>query len=91
MMTKLRALPPWAWVGVALVAGVGVLTWHRYARDDEDTDWTTPKETQAPLVAAFPVPGQHGTGSPMSCSAGFRTRSYPGSLTSADFSIIGEF
>lgn len=90
MMDRLRAIPPAGWVGVALVAGLGFVVWHAYARDDDDTDWTMAKETQAPLVAPFPVvPGQHGSGSPMSCNLGFRSRAYAGSLTGAEFSVVG--
>lgn len=91
MTDRLRQIPPWAWVVLAAVAGVVALTYHSYAQDDQDTDWTTPKEQQAPAVASFPIaPGQTGTGSPMSVNAAFRSRAFPASLISADFSIIGE-
>ena len=68
-----------------------MLAWHRYAQDDDDTDWTRAKETPAPVMVSLPVvPGQHGAGSPMSCNVGFRSRAYPGSLAAADFSVIGD-
>lgn len=91
MIAKLKAVPPLAWLGLVLVAGLGVLAWHRYALDDQDTDWTGAKETPAPLMAALPLtPGQHGSGTPMSCNTGFRSRSYPVSLTASESSVIGE-
>jgi len=89
---KLRAIPPSGWVSLAAIAGVVFLAWHHFANDDMDTDWTTPKETQAPEVSPFPSsPGVHGSGAPMSHSAPFRSRAYPPSLTESPTSLIGEF
>lgn len=90
MIQRIKAVPPSAWLAAAALGGLVFLAWHSYARDDQDTDWTTPKETQAPLVVPFPVPGQHGSGSPMSCNVGFRSRAYVPSLAAADFSAVGE-
>lgn len=91
-MTRLAQIPPWVWVAVTAVAGVGVLAYHRYAQDDTDTDWTTAKESQPPMRAPYPdTPAAHGEGRPMETGVGFRQRSYPGTLADADFSIIGEF
>ncbi len=98
-MTALKQVPPWAWVVLTAVAGLSALAYHRWARDDDDQDWTTAKETQAPVVANFPqAPAMHGTCSTKGCRhdgslavhGAFRARAYPGSLAAADFSIIGE-
>lgn len=81
MMGKLRQIPPVGWIALAALAGVVFLCWHAYARDDDDTDWTTPKETQAPAVVPFPPPVPPEP----------RKRCWPDTLTSADASVIGEF
>lgn len=89
-VSRLRQVPPLLWIALVAAAGLAFLTWHRYAGDDTDTDWTTPKETQAPPVAPFPgTPAAHGTGSPMSCNPGFRSRVWPGNLGQSATSIIG--
>lgn len=91
MIAKLKQIPPTGWIALTALAGVVFLAWHKYSQDDIDTDWTSPKELQAPMVAAFqPVPGMHGEGRQMGCSSGFRSRGYPGTLVDANFSIIGE-
>lgn len=92
MIARLRAVPPVAWVVLTAVVGLAVLAWHQYAQDDQDTDWTSAKESPAPIMAPLAIsPGAHGSGSPMSCNGGFRSRSWPSSLADADCSIIGEF
>jgi hypothetical protein len=93
VLAKLRQVPPIAWpAGVALV-GLLYLIWHRYATDDADTDWTTPKETQPgsmPLQLGTEFPAGHGGGRPMGDSAPFRGRSWPATLFDSHTSIIGE-
>lgn len=91
-MTLLKDVPPWAWVVLTAVLGVGALAYHKYAQDDTDTDWTQARDSQPPMRAPYPnSPGTESPGRPMGVSAAFRSRAYPDSLASADFSIIGEF
>jgi hypothetical protein len=92
MIERLKTVPPAAWLLAVAALGLVVLTWHRYAQDDNDTDWTSPKEAQPPAVVAFKpqAPAGHGHGRPMGVDVGFRSRAYPGSLIEADFSIVGE-
>ncbi len=80
---RLKELPPWAWVAASAVAGLGFLMWHRFSNDDDDTDWTTAKESQPGAVQPFPYQATgpaHGQGRPMQTINGFRERSYPGLL-----------
>lgn len=89
MMDRVRQVPPWVWIAVAAAAGLGVLTFHRFAQDDTDEHWTTVE--QPPAQAALPnVPGHDHVCAPMATCCGFRSRGYPGSLTSASFSVVGE-
>lgn len=84
----LKQVPPWAWIAVTAAVGLAALTWLRYAQDDEDTDWTTPKETQPPRQVRSEVPsGDRRSGR---LSGAFRMRAYPSTLADASFSIIGE-
>jgi hypothetical protein len=88
MKIPIPQLPWWAWAGALTLAGVGVLAWHRYALDDQDTAWNTTESMVAPVMADLPLtPAVHGSGAPMSCNPGFRSRKYPGSLATADFSV----
>lgn len=87
MIAKLRAMPPWLWIVLSGVVGLAALTWLRYAQDDDDTDWTTAKETQPPTAAPFPA----ATGGTGRTTSAFRGRSYPDTLSDASFSIVGEF
>lgn len=93
-VAKLRSIPPAMWVAAVAVVGLVFLVWHQYVLDDEDKDWTTPKETPAPANAPIPLgtefPGTHSTGRQMAAGPGFRSRSYPATLADANFSIIGE-
>ena len=92
IISQVRRVPPAAWVAVTAVIGLGVLAYHAYAQDDQDTDWTTAKESQPPMRAPYPnVPGWAYESRPMDPGPAFRSRSYPDSLAGAHFSIIGEF
>lgn len=82
----MRDIPPWMWVALVSVAGLAGLAWHRWANDDDDHDWTSAKEHQAPVTAAITA---HGAGAPMSCGQAVRGRAYPASLAAADCSLVG--
>lgn len=91
-LDDLRDIPAWWWIAGAALAGTIVLAWHRYCTDHTDTDWTTPSEIQPPTRAPYScTPCLAKPARPMDVSAGFRSRSYPGNLVDAEFSIIGEF
>lgn len=91
-----KSVPPTAWLGITLAAGVVYLVWHTYARDDEDTDWSMSKElghppTEAGMAATrAPYARRHTTGRLMQCGAAFRARWYPDSLVADLDSVIGE-
>lgn len=73
---------------LAVFGGLWFLTWHAYARDDADEQWLDPG--QPPAMATLPlVPGAHGTGNPMSCNQGFRSRCYPDLLAEARLMLGG--
>jgi hypothetical protein len=78
----------WLVAGFALVGGVAFLTWHAYAQDPDDEAWLDPQ--QPPTAVAIPMVSAHGSGPPMSCSTGFRSRCYPDVLASAHALISGE-
>lgn len=79
---KLPEVPVWLLLGAAVFGGVWFLTWHSYANDDADEEWLDPG--QPPAMVALPLtPGAHGTGTPMSCNTGFRSRCYPDVLATA--------
>lgn len=85
---RITAVPMWLVGGVGVLACLGFLTWHSYARDPDDEVWLDPG--QPPAQAALPLtPGAHGTGSPMSCNAGFRSRCYPDVLATASAMLKG--
>lgn len=96
---KLRQVSPWIWLAIAAVAGLGVLTYHRYKRDDADVDWTYPKENwQAPAVVPFPAGStSHTSCGDRACShdsvgdfhGAFRGRAYAPSLLDSKVSFIG--
>ena len=87
-----KEIPAWGWVALVLATGTAYLTWHRYANDDQDQDWTTPKETQPPTqlteLAAGTGPA---SGRAITCTQGFRGRRYPSSLTEDPESLVGGF
>lgn len=91
-----KNIPPWAMVGGIVFLGAFLLVWHAYANDDDDPDWTTPKETQPSAQEALcptksPCGTSHGYGRPMAVNVAFRGRaSLPASLTADSDSIIGE-
>lgn len=93
-MKRFGEIGPAMWVLAVATVGLVFLVWHAYASDDNDTDWTSPKEMQAPVNAPVMLgtefPGTHSTGRQMATSTGFRSRSYAPTLADAHFSIIGE-
>lgn len=85
---KIPEVPVWVVGGLTLFGGLWFLTWHSYARDDEDEQWLDPG--QPPAMVTLPLtPGAHGTASPMSCNAGFRSRCYPDILATAQEALRG--
>lgn len=85
-VSVLRRIPPLGWWGIAVAAAVAFMTWHRYAADDTDADWTTPAGLQPAEQIGFPC----SAGRPMEVGGAFRQRRYPGSLQDSGFSIIGD-
>lgn len=84
-----RNVPMWLLGGLAVFGGIGFLTWHSFARDDDDDAWLDPG--QPPVQVALPLtPAAHGGGSPMSCTTGFRSRCYPDVLATASAVLKGE-
>lgn len=79
---KLPQLPMWIILGIALFGGVWFLSWHRWANDPDDEAWLDPGQPPAQVMLPL-VPAAHGTGSPMSCNTGFRSRCYPDVLATA--------
>jgi hypothetical protein len=95
-MMKVPEVNPWVLTGVVAVVGVAFLCWHQYVNDDDDVDWTTPKETQPPTQVGFdcsrpPVGPAHGGGARIGLSVAFRGRRFPASLAADVNSVIGEF
>lgn len=93
-LARTKEIGPGMWVLAVATVGLVFLVWHAYASDDDDQDWTSPKEMQAPVnapvVLGTEFPGTHSVGQQMATSTGFRSRSYPATLADASFSIIGE-
>lgn len=88
-MSGIRDVPMWLVAGLVAMAGLGFLTWHTYARNPDDEQWLDPG--QPPAQVALPlVPLAHGTGSPMSCNVGFRSRCYPDAMAAASAVLKGE-
>lgn len=85
---KITKVPMWAVSGVIVLGCVGFLAWHSYARDPEDEAWLDPG--QPPAQVALPLTSAHGSGSPMACSTGFRSRCYPDTLATASAALRGE-
>lgn len=84
----MKNVPMQVVAGLALLGAVGFLTWHRYASDPEDDAWLDP--CQPPAQVALPLaPGVHGSGSPMSCNVGFRSRCYPDVMASLAAAVSG--
>lgn len=84
---KIDSVPGWLVGGVAVMAGLGFLTWHKFANDDSDEAWLDPG--QPPAQVALPLVSAHGGGSPMSCNGGFRSRCYPDVMASAEAVLKG--
>lgn len=85
---KITEMPMWVLGFVAVMGGLGFLAWHSYARDDDDEAWLDPG--QPPAQVALPlIPAGHGSGSPMSCNTGFRSRCYPDVLATAQAVLKG--
>jgi hypothetical protein len=79
MIERLRRVPPQAWVAAVVVIGLVFLMWQRFQDDVDDTSWTD--VSQPPMVAALPpmlceTGPAHGSGRPMACNVGFRSRRY---------------
>lgn len=86
---KIPEVPMWVFGGVIVLGCLGFLTWHSYARDDDDERWLDPGQPAAQV--ALPLVGaSHGCGSPMSCNTGFRSRCYPDVLAQASAMLSGE-
>lgn len=82
---KLRQVGPVGWVALTALGGVVFLCWHAFGHDADDNDWANPPaDEQAPENA--PIPGVL----PGACGSAFRSRRYPGSLSSSRASIVGE-
>lgn len=84
---KITEVPMWVLGFVAVMGGLGFLTWHGYARDDGDEAWLDPG--QPPAQVALPLTPAHGSGSPMSCTTAFRSRCYPDVLATAQAALKG--
>lgn len=84
----IRNPPMWLLGGIVILGGVTFLTWHSYSQDPDDEAWLDPG--QPPAAVAMPLAPAHGTGSPMSCNQGFRSRCYPDVLATATALISGE-
>jgi hypothetical protein len=87
-MPQIREVPMWLLGGVVVLAGLGFLTWHGYARDPDDEAWLDPG--QPPAQVALGLVPAHGAGSPMSCNTGFRSRCYPDVMAAASLMARGE-
>lgn len=85
---KARQIPPAAWFGLLVIAGVVFLTWHSYAQNEQDNDWTNPPADEQPPVNVG-VFGVSDDVPPGACGGAFRSRCYPGSLSSSRTSHIG--
>lgn len=87
---KIPDVPVWLVGAIAVFGGLWFLTWHGYSRDDADESWLDPE--QPPAMVAMPlIPGVHGSGSPMSCNQGFRSRCYPDVLATAQEALKAVF
>ena len=84
---NIRNVPGWLVGSAAVMAGLGYLTWHKYANDDSDEQWLDPG--QPPSQVALPLVSAHGSASPMSCNQGFRSRCYPDLLATAQAVLKG--
>lgn len=84
-----RDVPMWVVAGVVMVAGVGFLAWHSYARDDNDETWLDPEQPPAQVMLPL-APLTHGLGAPMDCGGAFRSRCYPDVLATAAALLDGE-
>lgn len=85
---KITEAPMWLIGGVVALGALGFLAWHSYARDDEDETWLDPGQPPAQVMLPL-TPASHGSGSPMSCNTGFRSRCYPDVLATAEAVLKG--
>lgn len=84
----MRNVPIQIVAALGVLGALGFLTWHRYACDPEDDAWLDPG--QPPAQVALPLaPGVHGSGSPMSCNVGFRSRCYPDVMATLTAAVQG--
>lgn len=84
---SVRDVPLWLVGGVAVLASLGFLTWHKFANDPDDDAWLDPG--QPPAQVALPLVPAHGSASPMSCNTGFRSRCYPDVLATVEATVKG--
>jgi hypothetical protein len=90
MIEKLRAVPPMAWVGFAILGGMAAIAYHQFSQNPDDGAWTIPSGQQPPPMAPYScVPCQPSPNRPMDPGPAFRSRAYADTLTKADFSFIG--
>lgn len=85
---NIRDVPMWVVGGVVVMGGLAFLAWHGYARDGDDEQWLDPGQPPAQVTLPL-VPLAHGSGSPMSCNQGFRSRCYPDVMATADAVMKG--
>jgi hypothetical protein len=87
-IAAVRDAPGWIIGTVVALMGLWFLTWHAYARDEEDDAWLDPG--QPPVALAMPLaPAAHGGGTPMSCNDAFRSRCYPDTLQVCLQALVG--
>lgn len=85
---KITDTPVWIVGFIVVMGALGFLTWHSYARDDDDEAWLDPGQPPAQVMLPL-TPAAHGSGSPMSCGDAFRGRCYPDVLATAQAVLKG--